>query len=475
MPVPCGSAQTKPFAFPAVGRKKVEAAFDGGRITSDGGVLLLGPVERHLGIADALARLIADPRNPAFVTHSVSDILRARILAIACGYEDGDDLDVLRADPAFKLACGRLPDSGDDLCSQPTVSRWENMPTLREVMRMTYAMIDVYCASYARPPEEVTLDIDDTCDVAHGNQQLALFHAHYDERCFLPIHVYDAANARPVVVLFRAGKTPSGVEVRAHVRRMVRRIRTHWPNTRITLRGDSHYGRHEVMAWCEDNGLRYIFGLSGNAVLDQMVEPLADDVRVQRAEAQAALTALRRVESPVAVARLRETEAQAAAVRRHTEICYGAKSWKCERRVAARIEATPKGLDIRYVVTNLGGGSAQWLYETMYCARGQMENYIKLHKTQLHSDRTSCRAPLANQVRLLLHTAAYWLLLTVRQAIPKLQPLAVAEFKTLQMRLIKIGARIIETGKRIRIAFAAACPAAELFSGLVRGFLPAGP
>jgi hypothetical protein len=463
------------FSFPAVGRKKLTAAFDGGRITSDGGVLLLGVVERQLGIAETLAALIDDPRNPLFVTHAVSDILRARILAIACGYEDGDDLDVLRSDPAFKLACGRLPDSGGDLCSQPTVSRWENMPTLREVIRMTYAMIDVYCGSYPAPPAEVTLDIDDTCDVAHGNQQLALFHSHYDERCFLPIHVYDAANARPVVVLFRPGKTPSGVEIRAHLRRMVRRIRTHWPNTRIILRGDSHYGRHEVMTWCEAHGLHYIFGLSGNTVLDQMVEPLADDVRVRRAEAQAALTALRQETPPAEAARLRAAEAQAAAVRHHTEIRYGAKSWKCERRVAARIEATPKGLDIRYVVTNLVGGSAEWLYKSMYCARGNMENYIKLHKSQLHSDRTSCRSPLANQVRLLLHTAAYWLLLTVREAIPKPQPLAVAEFKTLQMHLIKIGARIIEIGKRVHIAFAAACPVADLFRGLVRTFLPAGP
>jgi hypothetical protein len=238
-------------------------------------------------------------------------------------------------------------------------------PTLPEVIRMTCAMIDTYCRSYARPPAAVTLDIDDTCDVAHGNQQLALFHAHYDARCFLPIHVYDAANARPVVVLFRPGKTPGGVEIRAHVRRLVRRIRTHWPNTRITLRGDGHYGRHEVMAWCEANGLHYIFGLSGNAVLDQMVEPRADDVRVRRAEAQADLIALQGIEPPVDAARLSQAEAQAAAVRRHTEIRYGAKSWKCERRVAARIEATPKGLDIRYVVTNLGGGSAEWLYETM--------------------------------------------------------------------------------------------------------------
>src|SRR6201992_2246568 len=151
-----------PFSFPAVGPKKVTAAFDGGRITSDGGVMLLAAVEKKLGIAEQLASLITDPRNPLLVTHRVADILRARMLAIACGYEDADDLDHLRSDPGFKLACGRLPESGAELCSQPTVSRWENAPILREVVRMRYAMIDAYCASYKRPPRAVTLDIDAT-------------------------------------------------------------------------------------------------------------------------------------------------------------------------------------------------------------------------------------------------------------------------------------------------------------------------
>src|ERR1700689_1664227 len=151
-----------PFSFPAVGGKKVTAAFDGGRIASDGGVMLLAAGEKELGIPDRLAPLITDPRNPLLVTHSVADILRARMLAIACGYEDADDLDHLRTDPGFKLACGQLPDSGRHLCSQPTMSRWENAPTLREVVRLTYAMIDIYCASYTRPPAAVTLDIGDT-------------------------------------------------------------------------------------------------------------------------------------------------------------------------------------------------------------------------------------------------------------------------------------------------------------------------
>ena len=205
------------------------------------------------------------------------------------------------------------------------------------------------------------------------------------------------------------------------------------------------------MAWCEGNGVDYIFGLPGNAVLDRLVEAAADDVRVRRAEGEA----------PV--------------VRRYTETSYGAKSWRCQRRVAARIEATTNGLDIRYVVTNIIGGNAEWLYDTLYCARGQAENLIKLHKTQLASDRTSCRSPLANQVRLVLHTGAYWLMLALRDAIPRPQPLATAEFTTLRLHLIKIAARIGETASRVRIAFATACPQAALFRSIALSFQPCGP
>ena len=440
-----------PFSFPAVDRKKITVAFDGGRITSDAGVVLLGQAERRRGLADKLAAVIADPRNPLLITHPLGSILRTRILAIACGYEDADDLDHLRKDPAFKLACGRLPDTGDDLCSQPTMSRWENAPTLREILKLSGVLIDFYCASYATPPQAVTLDIDDTCDVAHGHQQLSLFNAHYDDRCFLPIHVYDTATGRPVAVILRPGKTPSGKEVRGHLRRIIRRIRTHRPTTKITIRGDSHYGRREVMDWCEDNGLDYVFGLSGNKLLAAAVEVQADDIRTRRALEQ----------SPV--------------LRGYTQTDYAAKSWKDERRVCARIEATALGLDIRFVVTNITNGSAEHIYDTLYCARGQMENLIKLHKSQLASDRTSCRAPLANQMRLILHTAAYWLMLDLRDNIPKTHALAVAEFATLREKLLKIGARVVETASRIRLALATACPHAGLFRHLAGALQPAGP
>jgi hypothetical protein len=439
-----------PFSLPAVHRKKITAAFDGGRISSDGGVMLLALAERRLGIADRLAAEITDRRDPTRVVHALSDILRARILAVACGYEDADDLDRLRSDPALKLACGRLPDSGRDLCSQPTMSRWENAPGLREVIRLMRVMVALYCGSYDKPPASVTLDIDDTLDVVHGHQQLSMFNAHYDERCFLPIHVYDTATSRPVAVLLRPGKTPSGREIRGHLRRLVRMIRGYWPHTHITIRGDSHYARPEVMDFCDANGIDFVFGLAGNDVLRRLVEPIADDVRVRRAEA-------------------------AAAIRCYTETRYGAKSWHVDRRVGARIEATTQGLDIRYVVTSFTHGSAEWLYDSLYCARGQAENLIKLHKSQLASDRTSCRSPLANQLRLVLHTAAYWLMLTVRDVIPKLQPLALAEFATLRARLLKIAARITETATRVRIAFTAACPEADLFRSIARSLQPAGP
>jgi hypothetical protein len=432
-----------PFSLPSIRKKKVTAAFDGGQISSDGGVLLLAGADRRLGLIDTLAALIPDHRDPALITHSMADILRARVFAIAGGSPDADDLDDLRYDPAFKLACGRLPETGDDLHSQPTMSRWENAADLRTLIRMARATVDLWCKSRRRPPKAITLDIDDTADTVHGHQQLSLFNAHYDERCFLPIHVYDAQTGHCVVTILRPGKTPDGNEVRAHLRRLVRRLRLHWPNTVITIRGDGHYGRREAMAWCEQNGVQYVLGLSKNALLDALVYAKADEVRTKRAIEKLDV------------------------VRDYTETRYAAKSWPHPRRVVARFEATTKGFDARYVVTNIVQGDPQSLYDSLYCARGQAENLIKRHKSQLASDRTSCRSPLANQMRLLLHTAAYWLMRAVRDAIPRPQPLASGEFSTIRLRLLKIAVRIKETASRVRLAFASNCPDAVLFRGLV--------
>ena len=257
-------------------------------------------------------------------------------------------------------------------------------------------------------------------------------------------------SGKPVVVFLRPGKTPSGREVRTVLKHLVRRIRRHWPATRIVFRGDSHYGRPEAMAWCEDNGVDYIFGLSGNRVLDVLAAAVADDLKVRRAEAGAEKW------------------------RAFTAFAYAAGSWNRQRHVVARLEATTRGFDARYVVTSLPG-EARPLYEDVYCIRGQAENLIKMHKCQLASDRTSCQSPVANQVRLVLHTCAYWLMLSLRDAVPPANPLANAEFATLRQRLLKLGARVVEKAARIRIHLASACPDAALFRLLAGRLATAGP
>ncbi|HEX6012950.1 MAG TPA: IS1380 family transposase, partial [Geminicoccaceae bacterium] len=373
---------------PIAGRM-VHADFDGGRLTSDAGVLVLAEIERRLGIAERLARCLTDPRAPGQVRHTLAEMIRFRVLLIAAGYADANDCDALRTDPAFKMAIGHLPETGEDLCSQPTMCRLENLPTITALKRMMAIMVELFCDSFPAVPRRIVLDIDDTEDRVHGRQQLALFHAHYDGRCFLPIHVYEAISGKPVAVILRPGKTPDGVEVAMVLRHIIRRIRARWPKVDILVRGDSHYGRHEAMSWCERERVGYVFGLAGNKVLSAQFAGLAEDAAVGR------------------------IESEAAKVRRYGEFRYAAKTWHVERRVIARVEASERGADSRFVVTNLRG-APRWLYEVVYCARGQAENLVKAHKLHLASDRTSCSKATANQFRLVLHTAAYWLLHILR-------------------------------------------------------------
>jgi len=440
-----------PFDLPSVARKKVSVGFDGGQLSSDAGVLLLRDAEKKLGLGERLASCMTDRRKPDRIEHSLQEMLQLRMFAIAAGYEDADDCDSLRQDPIFKMAVGRLPKSGEPLCSQPTMSRLENAPSKIEIARMSAALVDQFCDSYRRAPCSITLDIDDTVDVVHGHQQLSLFNAHYDERCFLPIHIYEAHSGKPVAMILRAGKTPSGEEVRTVLKHVIKRIRGHWPKVHILVRGDSHYGRDEAMQWCEETpGIDYVFGFATNDTLAALTREAADALATERV-----LSGKERL-------------------RCFKVFRYGAKSWEKERRLVARIEATPKGLDVRYVVTSLNAG-ARKLYETIYCARGTAENFIKWHKSQLASDRTSCRDPKANQFRLILHTAAYWLMLAMRNAASKRSPLGTSEFATLRLRLIKIAARIVEGTARIRVFLPTACPDRRIFRVLAGRLCAAGP
>jgi hypothetical protein len=429
------------FELPAVCRKKVTLAFDGGQVSSNGGLLLLREIERTQRLAERLAGCLTDGRDAGRIEHTQVEMLRMRMLAIAAGYEDADDCDALRHDPVMKMAVGRAPLSGEALCSQPTMSRLENAPSRLAVARMMRAMVDQFLDSFARAPRQIVLDIDDTLDAAHGGQQLALFNAHHDERCFLPIHIYEALSGKPVAVILRAGKTPAGTEVRTVLKHLIGHLRARWPKVRILVRGDSHYGRIEAMDWCDANRVDYIFGLSGNAVLRSLIEARADAVRVRRALSDA------------------------DKVRDWCRLRWGAKSWSRPRRVVARMEATRLGFDTRFVITSLRG-SARYLYEKVYCARGQMENLIKLHKSQLASDRTSCHSATANQFRLILHSCAYWLMWGLRAAAPPRSDWARCEFASLRLRLIKLAARVVETVARIRVSLPSSCPDRDTFIAL---------
>src|SRR6202046_1589024 len=317
--------------LPAVAGKPVHIGFDGGRLTSDAGILLLAAVEQRLKIADRLAACLEDRRDPERVLHGFAEKIRHRALLSAAGYPDGNDCDALKSDPAFKMAVGRLPENGEDLCSQPTISRLENLPGATALKRMMAAMVGLFCDSFDQVPRRILLDIDDTEDRVHGGQQLALFNAHYDSRCFLPIHIYEATTGRPVAIILRPGKTPDGAEVALVLRHVIGHIRARWPAVEIVVRGDSHYGRPEAMAWCERQRMGYIFGLAGNAVLLGRVSGLVDDAAMAR------------------------IEGAGEKVRRYGEFRYAAKSWKVERRVIARVEAGPRGADSRFIVTNLAG------------------------------------------------------------------------------------------------------------------------
>jgi hypothetical protein len=421
-----------PGLSPVAG-KPVQVTFDAGRLTSDGGVLVLAEIERHLGIAERLARCIEDPRASERVQHGLAEMIRFRALLIAAGYEDANDCDALRGDPAFKMAVGRLPESGAELCSQPTMCRLENLPGPIALKRMMAAMIALFCDSFDAVPRRLVLDIDDTEDRVHGGQQLSLFHAHYDSRCFLPMHIYEATTGKPVAVILRPGKTPGGAEVALVLRHVVKAIRAHWPRVEILIRGDSHYARPEAMTWCEHNRVGYVFGLAGNQILSAKIADLVEDAAVARALGAA------------------------EQVRRYGEFRYAAKSWKVERRVIGRIEASPQGSDSRFIITNLAG-TPRWLYESVYCQRGQAENLIKAHKLHLASDRTSCTSATANQFRLLIHTAAYWLLHTLRGLAPKTSSWRDAQFDTIRLALIKVAARVTEMKTRIKVALPSCYP-----------------
>jgi hypothetical protein len=429
-----------------VSGKTVVAKFDGGLLSSDGGILVLREVEQRLHVADRLAGCMVDPRAPELITHTLAEIIRFRLLMIGAGYEDGNDACSLRSDPMFKMALDLSP-SDRELCSQSTISRLENLPDARALLRMGRAMVDLYCESFQRVPKRITLDIDDTFDAVHGGQQLRLFNAHYDEYGFQPIVVFDG-EGRFVAAVLRPAKRPSGKEVRAFLRRLLRAIRANWPKTEILLRADSHYCSPEVLDWCRANGLDYILGVAPTTTLRRHTGELEASTKARFEDAP-----------------------NNGNARRFKEFLDGAASWSRVERIIARVEAGADGTDTRFIATNLDTRNARVLYEDVYCRRGQAENHIKSWKTHLAADRTSCTKATANQLRLFLHAGAYWLMWGLRVSMPKRSMWRAAQFDTLRLRLIKIAARVVEMKTMIRVHLPTSCPAQDILR-LALGRIP---
>ena len=426
-----------PLHLAPVGDKAVDLDFDGGRLSSDAGLVLLQDPDEQLGLTRALAAVLQDPRDPRRIHFTLHDLLKQRVLQIAAGYEDANDANTLRHDPIFKLLLGRLPDTGAPLASQPTLSRFENHVSRTELYRMARVLVEQFLASYARPPQLIVLDFDDTEDAVHGEQEQARYDGYYGGYCFLPLHLYEGLSGRLITTIFKA-KRFTGTQMLSVLKRLVKRLRQAWPDTLLIFRGDSHFAYPEVMQWIEAQAdLSYVTGLTSNAVLQTLARDAVEQAK-------------------------RAYERDRTKITRFHSTRYQAGTWSHSRRVVIKVEVSDQGVNTRFVVTDMEQARTKVLYQQIYCARGQAENEIKDHKRYLKSDRTSCHRFEANQFRLFLHSAAYVLLDTLRREVFQTAPWACATLETIQLRLLKLGARVQELTDRITISLPSSCPVAPV-------------
>lgn len=417
--------------FPACKSRKVEVDFKGGDVTSDGGVLLLRQVDRRLGLTRTLSRRLHDPRRKKSVEHPLVALLRQRIYAIGLGYEDLNDHDTLRDDLGFQTGVERA----DRLAGHSSLHRLEQTADRAGVWAMHEVLVEQFINSFKKVPKELILDFDATDDPVHGNQEGRFFHGYYDRYCFLPLYVF--CGSQLLVAYLRPSNIDPARHAWAILKLLVSRLRQRWPEVRIIFRGDSGFCRWKMLRWCERHQVGYIVGLAKNSrVLELAKAPL------EKAAG--------------------EHQRRGCKVRRFTSIKYGAHTWDRPRRVLVKAECTDKGLNPRFVVTNLQGG-AQDLYENTYCARGDMENRIKEQQLGLFADRTSCHRWWPNQFRLLLSSMAYVLLETIRRLGLRGTKMAGAQVNTLRLKLLKIGAVVTRNTRRIRIHLASGCPYQKTF------------
>src|SRR6266699_3297711 len=377
--------QLSPLRLVPVGAKAVDLDFDGGRLSSDAGLVLLNDPDDQLGLTRDLAAVLRDPRDPRRVHFTLHDLLKQRVLQIAAGYEDANDANTLRHDPIFKLLLDRLPESGPPLASQPTISRFENHVSRTELYRMARVLVDQFIASYARPPQLIVLDFDDTEDPVHGAQEQARYDGYYGGSCFLPLHLYEGLSGRLITTIFKA-KRFTGAQMLAVLTRLVKRLRHAWPHTLLIFRGDSHFAYPEVMQWIEEQpDLSYVTGLTSNRILTALALEVVEQAK--RAYAR-----------------------DGGKITRFHSTRYQAGTWSRSRRVVIKVEVSEQGVNTRFVVTDMEQARTQVLYRNIYCARSHMNNDSKDHKLYLKSKRTPRHRFKTNQIHLFSHSSAYMLL-----------------------------------------------------------------
>lgn len=446
--------------FQPAGRRRVEAAFDGGRVSSDGGLVLLRELTERTGVFRRFAACFRDHRDPARIEHTVEELVAQRVLGLVCGYEDLNDHDKLRDDALLALAAGktdqtgverkRQRDQGHALAGKSTLNRLElaaaEVGEDERYKKISYddhgiqrLFVDEFLRAYAEPPKEIVLDLDATDDPIHGKQEGRFFHGFYDCYCYLPLYTFCGDHLLGAA-LNTADKQPAANAI-DELERIVAQILARWPDVRIIVRGDSGFGRDEIMKWCEDNDISYVFGLQKNP---RLIDEISDEM-----------------------AQAREVfEQTGEAARVFKDFRYRTRdSWSCERRVVGKAEYTTDKENPRFIVTNLPPKSvaARELYEDLYCARGDMENRIKEQQLGLFADRTSTRTLRANQLRLWLSSVAYLIISELRRVALAGTELATAQVSTIRCRLLKIGAVVTVSVRRVAVALSSVFPLQNLW------------
>ena len=430
---------TSSLCFTRLGRQQIIADFDGGPITSDAGAILLREVDRRMNLFDRIDQIIPDPRDPELITHTQRTLVAQRIIAIACGWEDLNDHERLRIDPLMQIVTGRGVDDEQPLAGTATLCRLENRVSHGTCVELSKLLVELFIESFDSPPDELTLDFDATDDLVHGEQEGRFFHGFHGGYCFLPLYVF--CGTRLLVAYLRPSNIDASKHSRAILKLLVTRLRQVWPEVKITMRADSGFCRWRLMRWCDRQQVDYILGVAKNRRLTDMSQGW--------------------------IAKAEESFNQTHEKQRlFSEVRYAAGTWDQERRVIVKAEHTDKGSNPRFVVTSRDGDPQQ-LYDDLYCARGEMENRIKEQQLGLFADRTSCHDFVANQFRLLLSSFAYVLIEHLRRVGLTNTPLAHAQVSTIRTKLLKIGALVRTSVRRLVLHLSAAFPLAQMFRQIV--------